>query len=60
MRRGNTRARPSVRRFSVARADGADNNFEIVSRRFFESEAYQTWFRFVDRNATGIYSRRWG
>ena len=37
-----------------------DNNFEIVSRRFFESEAYQTWFRFVDRNATGIYSRRWG
>lgn len=36
------------------------NNFEIVSRRFFESEAYQTWFRFVDRNSTGIYSRRYG
>lgn len=36
------------------------NNFEIVSRRFFESDAYQTWFRFVDRNSTGIYSRRYG
>jgi len=36
------------------------NNFEILSRRFFEGKAYQAWFRFVDRNSTGIYSRRYG
>jgi len=33
---------------------------EIVSRRFFESEAYQSWFNYVDQNSTGIYSSRYG
>jgi len=33
---------------------------EIISRRFFESESYQSWFNFVDQNSTGIYSRRYG
>lgn len=35
------------------------NNFEIVSKAWFESVDYQRVFKWLDRNETGFFSERW-
>ena len=50
----------------IRRPDGSynglafTNNFEIISKRWFESEDYRTVFNYLDRNRTGFFSERWG